>query len=117
MNDVMKSDYIKWGGALLILCIGVFANDYYAHVSPLIRSVGWIIFAAVLIGIAMTTQHGRLSLQYIKASRAEVRKVVWPTRQVTLQLLLVVALMVVIIALIIFAFDQVFSWLMNWLLG
>jgi preprotein translocase subunit SecE len=121
MNDVVKNtninDYAKWGIAVLILVVGIIANQHYASMSPVIRSIGWVVFAIALVGIAMTTKQGRQAVKYLKASHAEVKKVVWPTRQTTLQILLVVAVMVIVVALIAFIFDQVFSWLISWLLG
>jgi preprotein translocase subunit SecE len=47
----------------------------------------------------------------------EVRKVVWPTRQETIQTTLVVILMVFIIGLILWLFDTILRAIFNLLVG
>ena len=47
----------------------------------------------------------------------ELRKVVWPTRQETIQTTLIVVAMVVVAALILWGLDKVFFWLVAWLTG
>jgi preprotein translocase subunit SecE len=49
-------------------------------------------------------------LGYIGATQVEVRKVVWPTRQETLQTTMIVLLMVMLVALLLWAFDSLLGW-------
>jgi preprotein translocase subunit SecE len=53
----------------------------------------------------------------MREARAELRKVVWPTRQETVQTTLIVVVMVVIVALILWALDAVFVRVINALIG
>jgi len=47
---------------------------------------------------------------YIGETQTEVRKVVWPSRQETLQTTLIVLLMVILVALMLWAFDSLLGW-------
>jgi preprotein translocase subunit SecE len=47
----------------------------------------------------------------------ELRKVVWPTRQETLQTTMIVLVFVVIVALLLFVLDWILGGLMSWVIG
>lgn len=51
-------------------------------------------------------------VQPLRESRAEMRKVVWPTREETIRLTIVVILLSAIMSTILFAADALFSWLL-----
>jgi preprotein translocase subunit SecE len=51
-------------------------------------------------------------VQPLRESRAEMRKVVWPTREETIRLTVVVILLSAIMSAILFAADALFSWLL-----
>ena len=72
----------------------------------------WVIVLASLgvgIVVALQSAQGRTFWQFVQGSRVELRKVVWPTRQETLQTTLVV--FVAILAM------GIFFWLLDWILG
>ena len=60
--------------------------------------------------IIAKTAVGKVMLGYVGDTKTEVRKVVWPTRQETLQTTLVVLVMVMIVALILWGFDSLLGW-------
>ncbi|MCS6839242.1 MAG: preprotein translocase subunit SecE [Roseiflexaceae bacterium] len=51
-------------------------------------------------------------IQPLRESRAEMRKVVWPTREETIRLTVVVILLSAVMSAILFAADALFSWLL-----
>ena len=55
-------------------------------------------------------------LNYLKATRAEVKKVNWPTRQEALRLTMVVLAVTVSMALILGALDYVFAQLIGFII-
>ena len=67
--------------------------------------------AAVAVGIvvALQSSQGRDFWQFVQGSRVELRKVVWPTRQETMQTTLVVFVAIVAMG--------IFFWILDWLLG
>ena len=53
----------------------------------------------------------------IKDSRTEIRKVVWPTRQETVQTTFIVVVFVLLVALVLWALDSFFAWLASLAIG
>lgn len=90
-----------------------FANDYNA----LIRTAGLLGTIAVALAIAYQTELGRTVWSYITGSRQELRKVVWPTRQETVQATLMIAVVVLILALVLWALDSFLLWGVKGLTG
>jgi preprotein translocase subunit SecE len=55
--------------------------------------------------------------QFAGDARTEVRKVVWPTRQETMQTTLVVIVMVLILGIILWLFDMMLMGILRFLTG
>jgi preprotein translocase subunit SecE len=102
-------DTVKLAAAAAILVAGI-AGFYLLTSYPL--ALRWVIVLASLglgIVVALQSAQGRTFWQFVQGSRIELRKVVWPTRQETLQTTLVV--FVAILAL------GIFFWVLDWILG
>jgi len=102
-------DTVKLAAAVAIL-VGGIASFYLLSSYPL--AVRWVIVLASLgvgIVVALQSVQGRTFWQFVQGSRVELRKVVWPTRQETLQTTLVV--FVAIFAM------GIFFWILDWILG
>ena len=56
-------------------------------------------------------------LELIRQVQAEMRKVVWPTRQEAGRATLMIIIAVIVISLILAGFDLVIQWGVQWLLG
>jgi preprotein translocase subunit SecE len=54
--------------------------------------------------------------EFIRQVQAEMRKVVWPTRQETTTTAIFVAIMMVLLALLFLGIDSLFGWVVNELL-
>lgn len=114
---VKKSDTLKWLAIFVIFCASVVANYHYDAVAWALRAALGIFLTAIMLGLALLTVKGQLAWEFIKSARIELRKVVWPTRQETLQTTLIVVVFVVIVALILWGLDSLFLWLIGLLLG
>ena len=102
-------DTVKLVAAIAILFAGL-AAFYVLTTYPL--AVRWVIVLLALgagIVVALQSVQGRAFWQFVQGSRIELRKVVWPTRQESLQTTLVV--FVAIVAL------GIFFWILDWILG
>lgn len=55
--------------------------------------------------------------EFMRQVQAEVRKVVWPTRQETITTAIMVAILMVILALFFLGIDSVFGAAVRWLLS
>lgn len=112
-----RLDWLKWLVALLLVFAGLVVNHYYSNVSFLWRAICGIAVMAVAVFLISKTAKGRWVIDFTRDSRAELRKVVWPTREETMQTTLVVAVMVVVLALLLWGIDGVLVWLIGWLTG
>lgn len=95
-------------GVLFLLTI--YANSYFSHQAIAIRLIGWIIGALVLVSLFFYTTLGRRFWAFAQASRAELRKVVWPTREETVRTTLIVMAMVVVAGLFLWGIDTLLLW-------
>ncbi|MCU5784871.1 preprotein translocase subunit SecE [Alcanivorax balearicus MACL04] len=110
-------EVIKWLVVAALVAAAVFGNSYFSDVSPLYRALGVVAVALVAAFVALQTEQGRSFNQLRKDSMVELRKVVWPTRQETLQTTLIVLVFVVIVALLLFVLDWALSGLISMLIG
>lgn len=111
-----KSKFI-WLLILLFIIGGVVLNSYYASVAWSLRVAGGLLLTGLVLGLASLTPQGQKAWEFMKGSRAEMRKVTWPTRQETVQTAMVVIAMVVVAALILWAFDAILLWLIGFITG
>ena len=96
--------------AVLVLLAGVVGFYYFEDESQLLRVLGMLAVAAVAFFIAATSEPGKRSLGFVKEARVEVRKVVWPTRQETIQTTIAVLFMVILVAIMLWLFDMLLGW-------
>ena len=54
--------------------------------------------------------------EFIRQVQAEMRKVVWPTRQETVTTAIFVAILMTVLAVFFLGIDSVFGYVVNWLL-
>ena len=101
-------DTLKMASAVAILLSSVFSFYYFTELSVLIRVLA-VIFSVILsLIIFFSTQRGIIFWDFIQGSRVEMRKVVWPTKQETIQTTLTVFMFVLVLG--------IFFWLLDFLL-
>ena len=110
-------DQLKWFLAALLLAGGVAGFYYFADQSLPLRVIGILIAAGAAVAVAFQTEKGRLAWEFMRESRTELRKIVWPTRNETLQTTLIVIAMVALVAIILWMLDGLLAWVMRLLLG
>jgi preprotein translocase subunit SecE len=98
-------DTAKLALAVLIIVAGLVGYYYFADASALLRALGVLVAVAAAVGVAYTSAQGQTIWKFIQGSRVELRKVVWPTREETIQTTLVVLLFALI--------GGVFFWLLD----
>jgi len=113
-----SSDIVLWILAALVLGAGLYGFVYFeGQAMTLIRVIGLVAAVGVALAIASRTAKGREGFAYVREVDVERRKVVWPTRQETLQTTLIVLVVTVIVAIILFIMDTAFGGLVRWLIG
>ena len=101
-----KLDTFKLLIAIAVLLAGIGGFYYYADASLLYRVLGLVGMVIVAVGISLTTATGHAILSFGREARAEVRKVVWPTRQETVQTTLMVVVAVIILGIFLWLIDM-----------
>jgi preprotein translocase subunit SecE len=112
-----KRDIALWLTITAILILAVLANNYFSHQAIAIRLIAWIITALVMALLFFYTAQGRRFWGFAQASRAELRKVVWPTREETVRTTLIVMAMVVVASLFLWGIDTLLLWAVAFLTG
>ncbi len=99
-------DTVKLAASVLLLIAGIGAFYIYEEHSLLLRVLGLLVVAGVAVFVAMQTVVGRRVWSFATDARAEVRKVVWPSRQETIQTTLIVFAMVLVMGIILWLVDM-----------
>lgn len=110
-------DSLKWLIVVALVVVGVVANQYYASESILYRAIGLLVLGAVALFVAAQTAKGRATLQLAKEARTEIRKVVWPSRQETVQTTLIVVAVVLLMGLLLWGLDTFLGWIISIIVG
>ena len=109
-------DGFKWFAALALLG-GAIAGFYvFADYSLLLRVSALVLAVGLALAIVAQTEKGRVAWGVVREARAEVRKVVWPTRKETVQTTAVVIAMVSLVAVILWGLDGVLGFVVRRLL-
>ena len=98
-------DTVKLAAAVLVVLGGFVAYYWFADASVLLRVLGLVVALVVGVLIAFQSSQGQQIWQFIQGSQVEIRKVVWPTQQETVNTTLVVIAFTVIMAAFFFVVD------------
>lgn len=109
-NSSKGLNQAKWALMMLIFIASMWANYTYTAIPTSIRLIAWIVIALIILGLFLVTAQGKRFTVFAKASRNELRKVVWPTRQETIQSTIAVAVMVAVLALFLWGVDSFWMW-------
>jgi preprotein translocase subunit SecE len=112
-----RFDSLKWLVVAVLVGVGVYGNSYFASEPLLYRVLGLLALAIVAGLVALQTAQGVAFWELTKGSRMEIRKVVWPTRQETVQTTLIVVAFVILVALILWGLDSILGWLVSKVIG
>ena len=123
MTDDIKTpvagtaDKAKLAVAILIVAAGV-AGYYVLAAQPnwvrWLAVTGSLVLAAVVVAFS---RYGSEFRRFVELARIELRKIVWPTRQETLQTTLVVFGFVIVAGLFFWVLDLVLAWATKALTG
>ena len=112
-QEVKRFEKSKWVVIALIVAVAVWGNVHFGQMLLLYRVLALVGLGIVAAFIALQTHKGALFWNMLKEAKAEVRKVIWPTRQETMQTTLIVVIAVVIMGLILWGIDSLLGWLVQ----
>lgn len=108
-NSKSSLDWLKWTITVLLLAAVVGGNSLYGEQTHIVlRVVVLLALVALAFVSAAFTEKGKTFIGFAKDARLEVRKVVWPTRQETVQTTLIVLVVSFICGLVLWGLDGVF---------
>lgn len=99
-------DTVKQVFSLLFVIGGIVAFYYFSDISVLYRALGMVAIVVIALWLMRTTQIGGDVWLFMMESKQEVRKVVWPSRQETVQTTLMVFAMVIIVGVVLWLLDM-----------
>ncbi len=110
-------DVVKHVFSVLLIVAGLAAFYFFSDYLLLYRVLGMVGVVVLAFIVMMTTEVGRSFWAFLLESKQEVRKVVWPSRQETMQTTLMVFAMVFIVGLILWLLDMFLFWAIRMLTG
>ncbi len=110
-------DTVKLGLAVALIVAGIVGFYYFEAYSLLFRVLGLLVVVGAAAAIALVTAPGRRIWDFFAGSKVEVRKVVWPSRQETIQTTLVVFAMVLVMSIVLWLFDMILMTIVRALTG
>ena len=110
-------DTVKLLLVVALLVAGVYGFYSFADQALWVRLSGLLLVVGAAVFVALQTSAGRGVWQFASDSRTEVRKVVWPSRQETLQTLLIITVAVLITSLFLWAVDSVLFSIVRYFTG
>ena len=114
-QSVTVLDAAKLVAGAVILGAGIAAFYLLPDLPIWLRWI--IVLAALVLGtlVGLQSAPGGRSGSSCRSSRIELRKVVWPDRQETVQVTLVVFVMIIVLSLFFWALDSLLGVITRWL--
>jgi preprotein translocase subunit SecE len=116
-SEGSKLDGLKWLVVVLLVAVGVVGNSLYSEESLLYRVLALLALAVVAGFVALQTAKGKAFFTLFKEAKNEIRRVVWPTRQETLQTTGMVVVVVLLIGLFLWGLDSLLAWIVSSVIG
>lgn len=110
-------DTAKLAAALLVILGAMVAYYWFSDWPQWARVLTMLGGLAAGTGLAAFTRVGRAFFGFLGNAQIEMRKVVWPTKQETLQTTLLIFVVVVIVGLMLWLFDTFFAFLVRLAFG
>jgi len=108
---------IKLLVAFLLVVAGIAGYYYLQENAAVLRLVSVLAGLLLGAGVALSSESGKRFFAFAKASVAEAKRVVWPTRKETLQTTGVVIIFAITMALFLWAVDSGLMLAVNEMMG
>ena len=101
------ADVLKLVLAIAIIGAGIGGFYFFEEYPLVLRVLGFLALTGAGIFVGLQTERGRAIREFFLESRTEVRKVVWPSRQETVQTTLIVFAVVIVMGIFLWLVDMV----------
>ena len=106
-RKVWTLDHLKWSIFCVGLAAALFGYYTFSNISIYIRASVLILILLALAVLVSNTVKGRFVWHFFQDAKKEIRMVIWPSRQETIQTALMVMLVVAIMGLILWGIDLI----------
>jgi len=103
--------------AAIMVVAGIGGYYWYAELPTAVRLLMVLGGVAAAAGLLFWSAQGQVLWQFIQGSRIELRKMVWPTRQETVQTTIVVFVFVLLLGVFFWLVDMLLAWATRHLTG
>ncbi len=114
-NTQNNADVAKWIAAVALLVVGLVGFYYFSQTPLLVRVIALLALSGGAVFLALQTIKGQAAWNFTQSAQLEMRKVVWPTKQETLQTTGIVVLMALVMAIMIWIIDSLLFMLVKFL--
>ena len=111
--DNLKSVSDQWKTILAVVIAAAALALYYINplnFNSLTKVLVTLVWFVVAGGVFIKSSQGDRFLHFLKETRIELRKVVWPTREETFKTTGIIMIAVVIVAIFLWIIDAFFTW-------
>lgn len=109
-NSRLKfSEMLAWL-AVAVITAASFFGTYYFHFTGPILALVWIGWLVLTLTFGFFTPHGKQVYLFAIEAKVELEKVVWPTRQETIQTTSIVMIMVTVTGFVLWGIDSGMMW-------
>jgi preprotein translocase subunit SecE len=112
---------VKWVFALSILIAATVGNRYapelFPQLSVWVRAVVLVVMVVAALALTLITTQGKSFLKLLSEAQVEARRIVWPTKDETMQTTLIVCAVVLVMSLMLWGVDSLFGWMISAVIG
>lgn len=101
-----------WTSIVLIALLAFWATYYFNFSGP-IKAIAWLSWFILTALLVFFTAIGKSILSFANEAKIELQKVVWPTRQETIQTTSIVMVMVTIAGFVLWGIDSGMMWIIG----
>ncbi|MFC3908583.1 preprotein translocase subunit SecE [Legionella dresdenensis] len=99
-----------WTAIVLVTFAAFFFTYYYNFTGP-VKAIIWISWLVAVVLLGFFTSKGQQVAVFANEAKVEMQKVVWPTRQETVQTTSIVMIMVAVTGFILWGVDSGMMWI------
>ncbi len=102
-------EYAAWSAVALVTIAAFFVTYYFQFPAAIIALV-WIGWLVLTLAFGYLTTQGKQVYLFAQEAKVEMEKVVWPTRQETIQTTSIVMIMVTVTGFVLWGIDSGMMW-------
>jgi len=96
---------------IVLMTISNMAIHFYVNLSSSLQFIVWLSWFVLMTFLFLLTTNGKELKNFFLQAYNEVKKVVWPSKQETIQTTMIVIVMVAITGTILWLLDNAMIWL------